>query len=252
MNLSGIRKEGTITIILLYLPDYINILNQKKMNTHIKLKSFLATFFLLLSFGINAQTMLSEKEGNTKEDYKWRKNYINLGYVNTTMKQDGSLDLNSNFGATFSIGRTFFLHKRPIGGVLRFGIDATWFDINYTNYKIKNITNEDTKNNEYQQGEISMNVGPSITIKTVGKLTVHGYFRYAPSFSGLYNNDTFYGNYATFYVGGASISYCAIGLGVESRFGDCKYKEIGSSNEEVAINNKTKYNGWRAYLTFRF
>jgi len=222
------------------------------MNTHIKLKSFLATFFLLLSFGINAQTMLSEKEGNTKEDYKWRKNYINLGYVNTTMEQDGSLDLNSNFGATFSIGRTFFLHKRPIGGVFRFGIDATWFDINYTNYKIKNITNEDTKNNEYQQGEISMNVGPSITIKTVGKLTIHGYFRYAPSFSGLYNNDTFYGNYATFFVGGASISYCAIGLGIESRFGDCKYKEIGSSKEEVATNNKTKYNGWRAYLTFRF
>ncbi|WP_139261167.1 hypothetical protein [Bacteroides luti] len=41
------------------------------MNTHIKLKSFLATFFLLLSFGINAQTMLSEKEGTspTASDY---------------------------------------------------------------------------------------------------------------------------------------------------------------------------------------
>ena len=80
------------------------------MNTHIKLKSFLATFFLLLSFGINAQTMLSEKEGNTKEDYKWRKNYINLGYVNTTMKQDGSLDLNSNFGPHFQLeGLSFFI-----------------------------------------------------------------------------------------------------------------------------------------------
>lgn len=41
-------------------------------------------------------------------------------------------DLKSNYGASFTTGRTFYLHK-PIGGFLRFGIDVTWFDLNYTN-----------------------------------------------------------------------------------------------------------------------
>jgi len=57
------------------------------MNTHITLKSFLATFFLLLSFGLNAQTMLSEKEETslTASDYYLPTrvgNYITLSRPN--------------------------------------------------------------------------------------------------------------------------------------------------------------------------
>lgn len=182
-----------------------------------------------------------------------RKKYINLSFTNMKMTQDGFPKLESNYGTAFTVGRTFYFHKKPIAGILRFGIDATWFDINYTNYKIKHITYLNTENYEYHQADISMHIGPSITINPIGKLNIHGYFRYAPSFSALYMNDTFYGNYATFFVGGVSISYRAIGLGFESRFGDCKYKEFGSDSDEVnAINTKTQYNGWRTYLTFRF
>ena len=186
------------------------------------------------------------------DDDRWRKKYINLGFINTTMSQDGMPNLKSNYGASFTVGRTFYLH-RPIGGFLRFGIDATWFDLNYTNYKIKHITYWGTDNYQYHQGEVSMHIGPSITIRPVGKLNIHGYFRYAPSFSALYADDTFYGNYATFFVGGASISYGVIGLGIETRFGDCKYKEFGADSDELSSSiNKTKHNGWKAYLTFRF
>ncbi len=184
---------------------------------------------------------------------KWRKKYINLGFINTTMSQDGMPDLKSNYGASFTVGRTFYLHKKPIGGILRFGLDATWFDLNYTNYKIKHITYWETENYQYHQGEISMHIGPSITIKPIGKLNIHGYFRYAPSFSALYADDTFYGNYATFFVGGASISYGVIGLGFESRFGDCKYKDfIISGEDETSFSKRIKNNGYRVYLTFNF
>lgn len=186
-------------------------------------------------------------------DGRWRKKYINLGFINTTLSQDGMPDLKSDYGASFTTGRTFYLHK-PICGFLRFGIDVTWFDLNYTNYKIKHITYLGTDNYQYHQGEVSMHIGPSITIRPVGKLNIHGYIRYAPSFSALYTDDAFYGNYATFFVGGVSISYGAIGLGFETRFGDCEYKEFGADNDENASSplNKTKYNGWKAYLTFRF
>lgn len=202
---------------------------------------------LLLFFIITVSVCFAQNE----ED-RWRKKYINFGFINTTMSQNGMPDLKSNYGASFTIGRTFYLHK-PIGGFLRFGIDVTWFDLNYTNYKIKHITYRETDNYQYHQGEVSMHIGPSIYIRPIGKLNIHGYFRYAPSFSALYADEIFYGNYATFFVGGASISYGVMGLGIETRFGDCKYKEFGSDGEEQGHSiSKTKHNGWKAYLTFRF
>lgn len=186
------------------------------------------------------------------DDDRLRKKYINLGFINTTMSQDGLPDLKSNYGAAFTVGRTYFLHKKPIAGFLRFGIDATWFDLNYTNYDIKHIGYWGSEEFQYHQGEISMHIGPSITLTPVKKFNINGYFRYAPSFSAMYMNGTFYGNYATFFVGGAYISYGVFGIGIEKRFGDCEYKELWSDNEDAVAPSKMSHNGWKAYITFRF
>lgn len=204
-------------------------------------------FFAFLFFIVAVQAQEDGKE------VKLRKKYINLSFTNMKMTQDGFPELKSNYGAAFTVGRTFYLHKKPIAGILRLGIDATWFDINYTNYKIKHITYWDTENYEYHQADICMHVGPSITVNPVGKLNIHGYFRYVPTFSGLYMDDAFYGNYASLFVWGGAISYGVIGLGIESRFGDCDYKEFGSDSEdEVSSKLKTSFSGWRTYLTLRF
>lgn len=40
------------------------------------------------------------------DDDRWKKKYINLGFINTTMSQDGLPDLKSNYGASFTVGRT--------------------------------------------------------------------------------------------------------------------------------------------------
>lgn len=75
---------------------------------------------------------------NTKGE-KWRKKYVNFSFTNMKMKQDGVSDLKSNYGAAFTVGRTFYLHylhQKPIASMIRFGVDATWFDLNYANYKI--------------------------------------------------------------------------------------------------------------------
>lgn len=210
------------------------------MNKH-KIILFIA--FLLSIVATQAQE--NEKEA------KLRKKYINLSFTNMKMTLNESLELESEYGAAFTVGRTFYLHKKPIGGFLRFGIDATWVDLNYANYKIKQ--NPDLEKNECHQADISMHIGPSITINPIGKLNLHGYFRYAPTYSAMYVDDTFYGNYAGFFVGGGSVSYGTIGLGIESRFSDLNYKKLGSDEEkEFSRKLKTKLNGWRAYLTFRF
>ena len=186
----------------------------------------------------------------TEQDYVMYEDYLNFGIMDMTLKQDNSEDLKSNYGLSASVGRTFFLHKKPIGGIMRFGLDATWLDVNYTNYRIKHITNEGTDKYSYHQGEISMHIGPSVSIAPDEKWNINAYFRYAPSLSLLYADDAFYGNYATFFVTGASCSYGAIGLGAEARFGNCKYHEFASGDGTSV--GKVKYSGWKIYLTYKF
>lgn len=183
-------------------------------------------------------------------DKEWRKKFINLSFTATTMSQDNVQDLKSNYGLAFNVGRTYFLHK-PIGDMLLFGIDATWVDINYTNYDIEHITYWETTKYQYHQAEFSVHVGPSVTFEPTKKLKIQAYYRYAPTFATLYtgNDKTFYGNYATLWVAGGSISYGVIGLGIESRSGNTKYKPLDSS-DSVDINSSLS--GMRAYLTFKF
>ena len=134
---------------------------------------------------------------------------------------------------------------------MRFGIDVTWLDFSYTNYKIKHITNSGTNNYKLQQAEAGIHVGPSLTIRADDKLYIHAYFRYAPSYSAIKTDSDSYSNYATFFVGGSSITYGAAGIGIETRFGNCRYS--GAERDECAfITDDVKYNGFKVYVNFRF
>lgn len=233
----------------------------------------LLSCFLSASLGCIAQDYSTYEEDTSVKSLRPtpRRKYINLSYTSSTLKQNGG-ELKSEYGAAFTLGRTFFLHKRPIGGVLRFGLDATWLDLNFTNYKSAYLPEspdyDDDYGYHYSRGpetidlydaEISMHIGPSININPVGKLNISTYFRYAPTFSCIYDGqDYLIGNYASFFVGGASISYGAIGVGVEARIGDAKYKALRGeaySIEEaygISLSDKIKHSGFRAYITFRF
>ena len=202
---------------------------------------------ILLTIILFVSSVSSNAQETNKE---WRKKFINLSFTNATLSQDNVQDLKSNYGAAFTVGRTYFLHK-PIGDMLRFGIDATWFDINYTNYDIEHITYWSTDKYQYHQSEISMNVGPSVTLEPIKKFAIHAYFRYAPTFAVIYteNDKIFYGNYASMWVTGGNLSYGVLGVGIEHRFGNLSYKPFKSADSE---NLNASISGFRAYLTFKF
>lgn len=221
-----------------------------------KIAFLLVTLFMFTICHAQDSYGYEDNDSYQYSEKTWRKKYFNLNFINTKKIQNGDFDLKSNYGASFTIGRTFFLHKKPIANMIKFGIDATWFEMNYTNYQIKYIGYDEESYDFEYQGEISMHVGPSITIQPINNLNVHCYFRYAPSLSILYSGNIYY-NYATFFVGGVSAYYRFIGLGIESRFGNCNYKEFGGEDAseefgEEMPSNKAKFKGWRAYLTFRF
>ena len=65
-----------------------------------------------------------EKENLNQAIWKDRAKYFNIGYVKQTLtdKTFGG-DITSDFGVSLSYGKTYYLHKKPIAGMIKFGLD---------------------------------------------------------------------------------------------------------------------------------
>lgn len=216
-----------------------------------------------------------------------RTKYRNIAFVKQSLQEQGETGekWNSDYAFAMSMGRTYYLHRKPILNMIKFGIDWTYLDINYANYgKINNNDLGDYENPSYpdypyypdeeevdvnigrHQFEYAMQVGPSITVNPIDHLKVNAYFRYAPTFSGIMIDDEFSCNYASFFVTGAAISYKVISLGIESRWGKAKYNNFSMddfSEDDMDVENpewddmiskskrKFKTNSVRFYISFR-
>ena len=188
-----------------------------------------------------------------------RRKYSQVSYGKNNFIH-GDRKMKSDFAVNFTSGRTFYLHEDEIAGLIRFGIDGTWTDFTYAKYTRPLAV--DGKNNDYKfhQVDYALNVGPSVHINPIDDVFVHTYFRYAPAYSLFMGDKQIYGNYATYFVTGLSVSYNFIALGFEGRFGNCDYNNIASAkrieqfkpNEENVIDERVKHRGWRVYLSFMF
>ena len=202
------------------------------------------------------------------QEPKLRKGYFNLNYAAQQMSANyEGLEFKypkSKIGAGFTVGRTFFLHKEPLAGLVRIGLDATFFDLNWAQYDFEGLNDDGEGTVEIEIGthqlEAAVGIGPSVTISPVKRLNIQGYFRFMPSYSLLYQDETLFGNFGAFFATGGSVSFGAIGVGAEARFGSCKYKNIKSADDFDKETSsmpdedmgKLKTNGMRVYLTFRF
>lgn len=221
----------------------------------------------------NVETL--EKDNLNQKIWKDRAKYFNLGYVNQTVtdKTFGG-EIKSDFGVSLSNGKTYYLHRKPIVGMIKFGLDWTWLDINYAKSTVETIDFEtdEVSSSDMHQAEIGMQFGPSVTINPVHHLKVSGYFRFAPSYSGLYADETFYHNYVSMWNAGCALSWKVISVGVEWRWGTAKYD--GLAFDEADFNEdsygdgdatmddvmdklsagkcKFKTNSVRFYIGFRF
>lgn len=228
------------------------------------------TAFLLTALALLLAAEASAREGAPRP----RKKYLNLSYSMPSLSVENSPKVKSDYGFAFTTGRSYYLHRKPIVGLIRFGIDATWLDLSYGNYSADMGVNLDPVTggaisalyfDKIHQAEIGMQVGPSVTVTPFRNLAIHVYFRYAPTFAMLFNtydtgNDESYldisGGYASFFVAGGSVSWGAIGLGAEARWGSGKYKVFRAGlDDEYGIESsksRIKTSGWRVYLNFRF
>ena len=203
---------------------------------------------------IAAAWLLTSVAASAQEPEAWRPKYVNLSFVSQKLDFGEGEKLKSRFGAAFTTGRSYYLHKKPVAGMIRFGIDATWIDLSYANYS-REETYDDGYGTEIEkltahQAEIGMQVGPSVTVRPMRLQLAQ-----------RTNGHAFRGNYASFFVTGLSVSYGVIGLGIEKRWGKCRYKEFGGGEDEYGDYGyaeepydtpKLKTSGLRAYVNFRF
>lgn len=189
-----------------------------------------------------------------------RRKYSQVSIGRNTIKNDQWGKLKSNIALNYTNGRTFYLHEEEIIDMIRFGIDGTWTDLSYARYTRTLPLDGKFKEYKFNQLDYALNVGPSVHINPIDDVYVHAYFRYAPAYSLLFGDKQVYGNYATYFVTGLSVSYNFIALGFEGRFGNCNYNNYISAKRldklmphpSNILTERVKHRGWRFYVSFMF
>ena len=135
---------------------------------------------------ISARVKETEAAESNRAIWKDRSKYFNLNYVNQKLSPDidgwdklGGGELKSDFGAAIVWGKTYYLHKKPLAGMIKFGIDWSWMDLNYAQYKLEtyDYDTDELYSEKAHQLEYGMQIGPSVTINPVHHLKVSAYFR---------------------------------------------------------------------------
>lgn len=191
-----------------------------------------------------------------------RRKYSQISWGKNTFVHDKNWTMKSDLSINYTHGRTFYLHEEEVAGLIRFAIDGTFTDLTYSKYSrpIEGVK----KPYKFHQIDYSLGVGPSVHVNPWDDLYVHTYFRYAPTYSLFMGDKQVYGNYATNFVTGLSISYNFIAIGFEGRFGSCNYDSLLSAkkaaeyieqlktNPANLLSQKVKNRGWRVYVSFMF
>lgn len=201
-----------------------------------------------------------------------RRKYLYIAYGNQKISSD-FYEMKSDMAFALIYGRTYYLHKKPIAGRLKFGLDVN-MDINFAKYPDMEPTAETSNlpsdvepvDLGIMQLEAGLGIGPSITVNPVSHLKVALYFHVTPSYSMMLQNEEFYKHYATFFNAGLTVSYKVISLGIENRWcGKTSYDGVALSRIEniyddngvfhdpfESIGNKMKTNTFRVFIGFRW
>jgi len=229
---------------------------------------------------LSARVKETEAAENNRTIWKNRAKYFNIAYVKQTLTPDiegweklGGQELKSDFGAALVWGKTYYLHRKPLAGMIKIGLDWSWIDFNYAQYKQEETDYEtgEIYSEKAHQFEYGMQIGPSVTVNPVHHLKVSAYFRATPSYSMMYLNDELYHHYATFCNTGFAVAWKTLSLGCEWRWGKAAYDGMTLDFDEIEgdytdegidvdagdilvdlPNQKLKTKSFRVYFSFRF
>lgn len=241
----------------------------------------------------NELDLIAANEAQQKLDKKiWGKGrFMRLGYsISETTDEFGPVE-KSKYSFALTKGTSYRLHKKAIAGMIKFSIDAVWFDAQFTKFKAPysdvdwTSTFEPIEDNGYDEDDdepfdlnigrmalsFGMGVGPNISvapfaltsIKILQPLRASLYFHYSPtvmlyakSQDGDFELSTAFCNMMNF---GGYLTYRKISLGVEGRWGKGKFKPLdfesmfdGDGTSMGSQKYTRKFANTRIYLQFAF
>lgn len=228
------------------------------------------------------QEVAALNEDRAEQQYKEKQKriwgygrYKRISYISQTMTREAISGMpetkwKPDYGFGLQIGNSYMLPHKPIGGVLKFGIDATWMDISYTRYLNATVgsfaTNdpgttggipnfnfpENAPETEIMLGDLgvhqatasmgiglSANVAPFAFSSNTGlqclKFQLYGHFLMGASaiiYDNPDTNDTEM-NFAPVpqWACGLSLNWRQLGVGIEGRWGSAKYKNLVSESD---------------------
>ncbi|MGN0234539.1 MAG: hypothetical protein ACI4B5_08985 [Bacteroidaceae bacterium] len=224
------------------------------------------------------RSYLSDEEKKKETDRIWkRRKYWKIGFDNPSIERtDGeSMTWKTDFSVFLQRGKTAYLHSKPIGGMVKFGIDYGFMDLGYAKLKLKTygsvdaspseagttsgsnsdgfdeIVSEDPSGSIFSMMGIdlgmhkfdySMHVGPSISINPWKHLIVAAYFHAMPTASGILENESFSYGFACAMSAGLSVSYKVISVGVEGVWSAIKYKQASFDEEDIEDDYEGDFN----------
>lgn len=200
-----------------------------------KTKAFFILMAMCLSFGAMAQELNEDYDGVWRRTKSW-----GIGYVTSTLKNNGG-SIDSNLGVATTLTNTYFLHRKPIAGFLKFGLDAKWFDFNYIRYNVREYVASQELHIGNNNIEIGMGIGPSVNIAPFARksnaakdLRVGVYFHFSPTFSILTKDE---GGEINAYYGfspvcnlGLNVQWKMAGIGIEGRWSTPHYSSLDKSS----------------------
>lgn len=208
------------------------------------------------------RTKADKKKSRRAAKGVWdRKKVRNIAYSMQTLSPDFGNEINGKFGVALVSGRSIYLHKSPIAGMIKFSIDLG-ADINYAQYlSAEGDYNMDSSLTEdigigisgRHHLDIGMFLGPAVSVNPVGDLMVTAYFRFVPSYSAFLMDVDAYHGFTPFFTYGGEVTWKWIGLGVEGRSGYGSYSSIMSlfnGGESMKVGYATQ--AVRCYISFRF
>lgn len=200
----------------------------------------------------------SEKQARLSKIWSRRRyftfNYVTSQKLTATDKSIDFLKQTADFGAGITLGKTYYVHKNPLGGMVKFGIDWTYIDLTYVKYKktfdglsttesgddysgTDSDDDDESLNFGNHQLEYAMAIGPSVTVNPIDYLKVAAYFRYMPTGSLLLHNSEVSFGFVNGFAFGMSASWKALTIGFESRWAHGKYSNFDTEDFDANIDN---------------
>ena len=230
-----------------------------------------ALFIGIDSFAAAGSESKSYEPEQTSSFYNKRKTFLYFGYTNQSLEAPGHSDYtwDSKYGANLTVGRTSYLHRKPIAGIMKFGLDYGMSTnvAKYNNAPYQDLMNSGGYEDDYESGEeipeilksfknfqadAGLFIGPSLTINPVSKLRISLYGRFLPSYSAMYLSEDYSGCFAPFITYGANISWGVISVGVKAKSATMK-RSIPELMEisDYKDNTKLKTSAVTFYIGFR-